>query len=148
MPDVHSPTQRSFNMSRIRGKDTVPEKAVRALLRAGGCRCRFNVADLPGKPDVVVDAHRLAVFVHGCFWHRHKGCRFATTPKSNSEFWDAKFARTVDRDRQHVRALKYMGWKVLVVWECSVMRRPAAVRKRLKDAMGLSGRAIRKKKPS
>jgi DNA mismatch endonuclease, patch repair protein len=131
MTDVHSPLQRSFNMSRIRGKDTIPEKTVRSLLRAEGIRFRSNVQNLPGKPDIVLPAYQTAVFVHGCFWHRHRNCRFTTTPKSNSEFWQAKFARTVVRDRARTRVLRKMGWKVIVVWECTVRLRPDAVRDKI-----------------
>jgi DNA mismatch endonuclease, patch repair protein len=138
MSDVHSPSQRSYNMSQIRGKDTTPEKIVRSLLRADGCRYRSNVTRLPGKPDVVLTEHRIAVFVHGCFWHRHKSCRFTTNPKSNSNFWKDKFARTLERDRQNVRALKKLGWQVIIIWECSTRRTPVAVRKRLRHAITLS----------
>lgn len=138
MPDVHTPAQRSYNMSRIRGKDTNPEKVVRSLLRAEGCRCRTNVRDLPGKPDLVLPSLRIAIFVHGCFWHRHKNCRFTTNPVSNSAFWIKKFARTVERDREHVRALRKSGWQVLTVWECAAKRRPAAVRNRLLRAINAS----------
>ena len=135
MPDVHSPIQRSYNMSRIRGKDTTPEKIVRSLLRDQGCRYRTNVRSLPGKPDVVLPALRIAVFVHGCFWHRHKNCRFTTNPKSNSAFWIAKFTRTIERDREHVRALQKSGWKVVTVWECAANQRPNAVRDKLLRAI-------------
>jgi DNA mismatch endonuclease (patch repair protein) len=131
MADVHSPSQRSFNMSQIRGKNTIPEKAVRSLLREEGIRYSANVKNLPGKPDIVLRASRTVIFVHGCFWHRHRGCRFTTNPKSNSEFWQTKFARTIERDRQAVRALKKLGWRVTVVWECTTKRNPAALRKKL-----------------
>src|SRR5579862_4194146 len=110
MADVHSVKQRSYNMSRIRGKDTHPERIVRSLLRAEGYRCKFNVAALPGKPDIVLVGQRTAIFVHGCFWHRHNNCRFTTNPQSRPRFWEGKFARTVERDRENVRALKKLGW--------------------------------------
>jgi DNA mismatch endonuclease, patch repair protein len=138
MSDVHSPAQRSYNMSRIRGKDTTPEKIVRSLLRAEGCRYRTNVGNLPGKPDIVLPRLRIAVFVHGCFWHRHKNCRFTTNPKSNAEFWAGKFARTVERDREHVRALKKSSWRVVTVWECAAKRSPDAVRNKLLRAIKAS----------
>jgi DNA mismatch endonuclease, patch repair protein len=131
MTDVHSPRQRSYNMSRIRGKDTVPEKIVRSMLRAEGHRCRCHVSSLPGKPDIVLSGYRTAIFVHGCFWHRHKGCRYTTSPKSNRAFWEVKFARTVERDREHTRALKRLGWKVMVIWECSLRQKPATIQNRL-----------------
>ena len=138
MPDVHSPLQRSYNMSRIRGRDTTPEKIVRSLLRAEGCHYRSNVGNLPGKPDILLPALRIAVFVHGCFWHRHKDCRFTTNPKSNSEFWESKFARTIERDREHVRALRKSGWRVVVIWECTAKRTPAAARTKLLRAIKIS----------
>src|ERR1700733_14167539 len=131
MSDVHSPSQRSYNMSRIRGTNTLPEKAVRSLLRAEGYRFRSNVANLPGKPDVILPALRIAIFVHGCFWHRHVGCRFATNPKSNSDFWTQKFSRTVERDRAHAKALKKLGWKVVVIWECAIKNDPAGIRRKI-----------------
>jgi DNA mismatch endonuclease (patch repair protein) len=131
MTDVHSPSQRSFNMSRIRGKDTTPEKIVRSLLRAEGIRYTSNVKNLPGKPDIVLRGSRTAIFVHGCFWHRHKHCRFTTSPKSNPDFWEAKFARTLERDRENTRSLKKLGWRVIVIWECATRRDPAALRKSL-----------------
>jgi DNA mismatch endonuclease, patch repair protein len=138
MSDVHSPSQRSYNMSRIRGRDTAPERIVRSLLRAEGCRYRTNVGNLPGKPDIVLSGLRIAVFVHGCFWHRHKHCQFTTNPKSNVEFWEAKFARTIERDREHVRALKKSGWRVVTIWECAARRSPDAVRNKLLRAIKAS----------
>jgi DNA mismatch endonuclease (patch repair protein) len=131
MADVHSVKQRSYNMSRIRGRDTHPERIVRSLLRAQGYRYRCNVTDLPGKPDVILPALRAAIFVHGCFWHRHRDCRFTANPKSNSEFWEQKFSRTIERDREHTKALRKLGWKVIVIWECSLKEKPAAVRRKI-----------------
>lgn len=127
MADVHSPRQRSFNMSRIRGRDTKPEKLLRSLLHRSGLRFRKNVSDLPGKPDIVLPRHRAIVLVHGCYWHRHSGCRFATTPASNSEFWAEKFAGTVERDQKVVAALRARGWRVFTVWECELKRDAKAV---------------------
>ena len=106
-------------MARIRSKDTAPEMAVRKMLHAHGYRYRLHRKDLPGKPDVVLTKHRVAIFVHGCFWHQHKGCRFAATPKSNAGYWGPKLSRNVQRDEQSVRALQQAGWRVLVVWECA-----------------------------
>jgi DNA mismatch endonuclease (patch repair protein) len=140
MPDVHSPARRSFNMSRIRGKDTIPEKLIQGLLRAEGVRFRANVKHMPGKPDMVLPAYRIAIFVHGCFWHRHTNCRFTTKPKTNPEFWDAKFARTIERDREHMRALKKLGWRVIVIWECAARQKAAAVRRKLRLAMKVAGK--------
>lgn len=105
-------------MSRIRSKDTTPEKTVRSLLHRMGYRFRLHRRDLPGKPDIVLPKYRTAIFVHGCFWHRHPGCRCTTTPKSNVDFWQAKFRANVERDRKARRDLRAGGWQVVVVWEC------------------------------
>jgi DNA mismatch endonuclease, patch repair protein len=113
--------RRSWNMSRIRDKDTVPERAVRSLLHRLGYRFRLHLSNLPGKPDIVLPKYHIVVFVHGCFWHRHAKCRFAYTPKSNVEFWANKFAQNTERDRKNARRLRKTGWKVYVVWECQTL---------------------------
>ena len=118
MSDVHSPEQRSFNMSRIRSADTQPEKKVRSILHKAGFRYRLHVKDLPGKPDIVLPKYRTVIFVHGCFWHRHKGCKFAYNPKSRIDFWQKKFRDNVERDLRNAKALDELGWKRLVIWEC------------------------------
>ena len=105
-------------MSRIRGKDTVPELRVRRVLHAAGYRFRLHRKDLPGSPDIVLPRHRVVVFVHGCYWHRHSRCRLTTTPKTNVEFWRQKFDRNVERDRTVQAALEALGWHVVVIWEC------------------------------
>lgn len=120
MADVHTPAQRSFNMSRIRGRDTKPEKLLRSLLHRAGFRFRKNVAALPGKPDIVLPKHRAVVLVHGCYWHRHEGCRYATTPATNTAFWLEKFEATVQRDERAEQVLREQGWRVLRVWECQL----------------------------
>lgn len=120
MTDVHTPEQRSFNMSRIRGRDTKPEKLLRSLLHRAGLRFRKNVASLPGKPDIVLPKHRAVILVHGCYWHRHPGCRFATTPATNVPFWIEKFAGTVERDSRAAQALQEAGWRVFTIWECAL----------------------------
>jgi DNA mismatch endonuclease (patch repair protein) len=117
MTDRISAEHRSWNMSRIRGKDTRPEIFVRSILHRMGYRFRLHSAALPGKPDIILPKHRVAIFVHGCFWHRH-GCKFSYTPKSRVEFWQTKFDQNVKRDRNVLRALKSLGWKVGIVWEC------------------------------
>jgi DNA mismatch endonuclease (patch repair protein) len=109
-------------MSRIRGADTEPEKLVRLFLRSVGIHYRLNAKRLPGRPDIVVPRARTAIFVHGCYWHRHEGCPLTTTPKSNAEFWARKFAGTVERDRRKEQALRELGWVVEVVWECEIER--------------------------
>ena len=108
-------------MSGIRGKNTKPEMAVRSYLHRAGLRFRLHT-DLPGKPDLVFPKHRTVVFVHGCFWHRHEGCRYTTIPRSNVEFWQLKFTGNVERDARNVAALKEAGWRVGVVWECALKR--------------------------
>lgn len=118
--DHLSPRERSRNMSRIRASDTIPEVSLRSALHRRGFRFRKNVATLPGKPDIVLPRHRTVVFVNGCYWHRHKNCKRATTPKTNRSYWRAKFAANVRNDAIHTRQLRQLGWKVLVVWECQL----------------------------
>ena len=120
MADRLSRERRSWNMSRIRGKDTKPEVLVRSILHRMGCRFRLHRKDLPGKPDIVLPMHRTVVEVRGCYWHRHGGCSNCTTPSTNAEFWMKKFDGNVARDRRNDRALRKMGWKVVVVWECEL----------------------------
>ncbi len=118
MADTVDAATRSRMMSAIRGRDTAPERAVRRYLHAAGLRFRLGGAGLPGRPDIVLPRHRVAVFVHGCFWHRHRGCRFTTTPSTNADFWKAKFARNVARDSANVDKLRALGWIPLVIWGC------------------------------
>ena len=107
-------------MSRIRSRDTKPEMVVRRLLHSLGHRYRLHRKGLPGKPDIVLPKYRTVIFVHGCFWHRHPGCKYAYTPKSRLEFWNKKFDENVRRDRENKKALRKLGWKVIVVWECEI----------------------------
>lgn len=118
-------------MSRIRSSDTVPEQTLRSILHEAGFRFRLKGRKLPGRPDVVLPRYRAAVFVHGCFWHRHVGCTFAYTPRSNIKFWKAKFAENVQRDRLTSARLRRLGWRVITVWECQIEKHPSAVRDRL-----------------
>jgi len=115
--DVHSPAQRSYNMSRIKGKDTKPEEVVRQLLWSHGYRYRLHRKDLPGKPDIVFPGRKKAIFIHGCFWHRHD-CRYFKWPKTNTEFWQKKIGDNVLRDSRNYDLLAVSGWKCLVIWEC------------------------------
>lgn len=105
-------------MSRIRGRDTGPEVSLRSLLHRAGLRFRLRAKDLPGKPDIVLPKYHTAIFVHGCFWHRHEGCRNATIPSTRAEFWQNKFDGNVERDRQNRAALDADSWTVITVWEC------------------------------
>ena len=120
MADFLSPQQRSERMSRIRSKDTSPELALRRALHALGLRFRVHDKGLPGKPDIVLPKFKTVVLVHGCFWHRHAGCKVATTPKSNTAYWQEKFDRNVQRDQRNVAALEALGWKVITAWECEL----------------------------
>lgn len=120
MVDSLTPAQRSERMSRIRGKDSKPELALRRVLHRLGLRYRLHGTDLPGKPDLVFPRHKAVVFVHGCFWHRHGGCKIATTPKSNTPFWVEKFANNIARDARVIATLEDMGWRVFVAWECEL----------------------------
>lgn len=120
MMDVMTPEQRSRNMSRIRGKDTKPELLLRSMLHAAGFRFRLHHTGLPGRPDIVLPRYRTAIFVHGCFWHRHSGCRYATTPKTRQAFWEEKFHTTIARDKENVKQLHLAGWQVITVWECEL----------------------------
>lgn len=107
-------------MSRIRGKDTKPEMLVRQYLHARGMRYRLHTKELPGKPDLVFPGLRTVVFVHGCFWHRHEGCRYFVVPKTRTDFWLGKIGRNVANDERQQQELKVQGWRVLVVWECEL----------------------------
>jgi len=120
LTDVVDKKTRSRMMSGIRGKNTKPEIAVRRHLHARGFRFRLHRRDLPGKPDIVLPKYRTAVFVHGCYWHRHEGCKYATTPSSNPEFWQRKFRENVERDQRNRAQLADAGWNVLVIWECQI----------------------------
>jgi len=113
-------------MSRIRGKNTKPELAVRSMLHRLGYRFRIADKTLPGKPDIVLPRYGAVVFVHGCFWHRHPGCKYAYTPKSRIEFWSQKFEANVLRDKNNLSLLKKAGWLPIVVWECEIERNATA----------------------
>ena len=120
MADILSKTQRSYNMSRIRGKNTKPEILVRKGLHACGFRFRLHNKKLPGSPDIVLPKYGVAIMVNGCFWHGHKGCRYATKPKSNVEFWETKIARNRHRDEVTEAHLQALGWHVITIWECEI----------------------------
>jgi DNA mismatch endonuclease (patch repair protein) len=126
--------KRSAMMARIGPRDTAPELAVRRALHRLGYRFRLYRRDLPGKPDVVLPRHRRIFMIHGCFWHRHPGCRFAYQPKSRVEFWQSKFDGNVARDRRVLASLEELGWKVEVIWECET-RDPVRLDRRLCEAL-------------
>lgn len=128
--DRFTPSQRSALMSRVRGKNTRPEELVRSLLHRMGFRFRLHRKDLPGTPDIVLPKYRIVIFVHGCFWHRHPGCKKTTMPQTNRDFWEKKLARNVERDAEIAERLTKAGWRVLVVWECE-LKNPTALSDRL-----------------
>lgn len=118
--DVHTSEQRHRNMSAVKSKDTKPEILVRKGLHAAGYRFRLHVKDLPGNPDIVLPKYKIVIFVNGCFWHRHHGCKYASTPASNADFWKAKFEANIARDKRNYTQLEKLGWKVIVIWECEI----------------------------
>ena len=111
---------RSRNMSAIKSKNTRPEIIVRKFLHSKGYRFRIHRKDLPGSPDIVLPKYKTVVFVHGCFWHRHEGCKYKTNPKTRKEFWENKFNENIKRDKNNFKELKKLNWKVLVIWECEL----------------------------
>ncbi len=118
--DIHDKKTRSYNMSQIKSKDTKPEEIVRKYLFKQGFRYRKNDKRLPGKPDIVLPKYKTVIFVNGCFWHKHEGCRYFVWPKSNTEFWKDKISKTVERDKKKKMELLNLGWKVKVIWECEL----------------------------
>ena len=120
MPERFTKAERSAVMRAVKSTNTSPERRVRSFVHRLGFRFRLHRRDLPGTPDLVFPGRGKVIFVHGCFWHRHEGCSRATTPATNAEFWLAKLARNVARDAAQMKALKKLGWKVLVVWECQI----------------------------
>ena len=120
--DRHTPEQRRRNMSAVKGKDTKPEILVRKWLHAAGYRFRLHVKELPGKPDIVLPKYKTVIFVNGCFWHQHQGCRHAKLPETNKQFWEDKLRKNAERDVQNYQKLLNMGWRVNIIWECEVTK--------------------------
>ena len=118
--DIFSQEKSSQVMSHVRNRDTRPEKIIRSILHKSGFRFRIQRKDLPGKPDIVLPKYKTIIFVHGCFWHQHEGCKKALPPKSNVSFWLEKFRKNKERDRKVIRTLQESGWKVIVVWQCEI----------------------------
>ena len=112
--------QRSRNMSAIKSKNTKPEIKVRKVLHSMGYRFRLHSKDLPGSPDIVLPKYKTVIFVHGCFWHRHENCKYASTPKTRQEFWNKKFNENINRDKINQENLSSKGWKIIIVWECEI----------------------------
>lgn len=121
--DIFSPEKRSEIMSLVRHESSKPEVRVRKLLHRAGYRFRLHNKKLPGTPDIVLPKYKTVVFVHGCFWHHHEGCKRAALPKKNREFWAAKFERNMQRDKRVRHELKELGWRVIVVWECELAKK-------------------------
>lgn len=122
MSDVHSKKQRSYNMSKIKSKNTKPEIKVRKFLHAEGFRFRLHRKDLPGKPDIVLPKYDTVIFVHGCFWHGHQGCKYFVIPKTRTEWWLNKINRNIENDEKAHQLLKENGWKVVTIWECQLKK--------------------------
>lgn len=118
--DNRTKEARSLNMSHIPSKNTKPEETVRKYLFGKGFRYRKNVSDLPGKPDIVLPKYKTVIFVNGCFWHGHEGCKWFVPPKTNSEFWNKKFQYNIERDKKNYNKLEALGWHVLIIWECEI----------------------------
>ncbi|WP_054312418.1 very short patch repair endonuclease [Mesorhizobium sp. 1M-11] len=135
MPDFLTPKQRSAHMGRIRRANTKPELIVRKLLHRLGYRFRLQWKDAPGRPDIAFPGRRKIIFVHGCFWHQHAGCRLAHVPETRRDFWEAKFARNRARDARDLARAEALGWKVLVLWECEVGAQ-TALEETLRDFVG------------
>lgn len=145
MTDLISKERRSWNMSRIGSKNTEPELLVRSILHELGYRFRLHVRSLPGTPDIVLPRWQAAIFVDGCFWHRHQGCKYAYTPKTRLSFWKAKFQQNIQRDKRTAQALRSLGWSAYVIWECetrdsnALKRRLMAVFKKQREILRKSG---------
>lgn len=122
MADVHSKEIRSYNISRIKGKNTKPEILVRKHLYSNGFRYKLNVKKLPGTPDIVLKKYRTIIFINGSFWHGHKGCKYFVIPKTKKEWWTDKIRKTQERDLKHQSKLKMIGWNIVVIWECQLKK--------------------------
>ena len=139
MTDIVDSEKRSEIMSRIRGRDTKPEMIVRRIAHGLGFRLRLHRWDLPGSPDLVFPKHRAVIMVHGCFWHRHPGCKYASTPKTRVGFWERKFAGNVVRDRRNEAELYELGWRVMVIWECETKDRESVAERIVGFLRGAGG---------
>ena len=134
--DIWTKEKRSEVMSKIRSKNTLPEIQVRKILFSSGFRYRLHVKNLPGKPDIVLPKYNAVIFVHGCFWHLHSGCRDGTIPKTRTAYWKDKLLRNKERDRDHMHELQKRGWLVLQLWECEVNKKPDEVLEKIDNFLG------------
>jgi len=133
--DIWSKEKRSDVMSKIRSKNTKPEKLLRSLLHKKGLRFRIHRKDLPGKPDIVFPKPRVAIFVHGCFWHFHKDCNEGRIPSTNSKFWKNKLEKNIAKDKKVIKELILMGWNVIIVWECEIEKTPLIIEEKILKAL-------------
>lgn len=131
-PDVFTAEKRSQIMSHIRGYDTKPELLVRSIVHRLGYRFRLHVEDLPGSPDIVLPKHKKVIFIHGCFWHGHKGCKRSQRPSTNVIFWQDKLDKNVDRDKRTQKELRRLGWRYLIIWQCEIGR-PGRIKRKIKQ---------------
>lgn len=129
--DIWSKEKRSDVMSKIRSKNTKPEKLLRSMLHKSGYRFRIHKKELPGKPDIVMPKYKIIIFVNGCFWHYHKNCPEGRIPHTNSIFWKDKLQKNVKRDKNNIKALRKLGWKVIIIWECEIEKKPEVTLKRI-----------------
>ncbi len=127
--------QRARNMSAIKSKNTKPEIAVRKLLHSMGYRFRLHRKDLPGSPDIVLPKYKTVIFVHGCFWHRHENCKYASTPKTRKEFWNKKFNDNILRDKKNLEILSSLGWKIIIIWECEIRNKKINLEQIIKNVI-------------
>ena len=127
--------QRARNMSAIKSKNTKPEIAVRKLLHSMGYRFRLHRKDLPGSPDIVLPKYKTVIFVHGCFWHRHENCKYASTPKTRQEFWNKKFNENILRDKKNLEILSSLGWKIIIIWECEIRNKKINLEQIIKNVI-------------
>lgn len=137
MADVHDKATRSYNMSQIKGKNTKPEMLVRKYLHAQGFRYRLHVKDLPGKPDIVLPKYKTVIFIHGCFWHGHEGCKYYVVPKTRTDWWLNKINTNVNNDLKAIAALEKEGWHIITLWECDL--KPNTIEKTLLSLLQLLG---------
>lgn len=133
MVDSLSAERRSWNMSRIRSRDTGPERQLRSMLHRAGFRFRLHDRSLPGTPDIVMKRHNAVILFHGCYWHRHDGCSNATTPSTRTDFWKSKFEATVARDKRNADALQELGLRLIVIWECELKKNPDTVMSEIRN---------------
>ncbi len=141
MVDIVPPTVRSRMMSCIKNKNSQPEMLIRQMLFAAGYRFRLHRRDLPGTPDIVMPSRKIVIFVHGCFWHAHKGCKYFKIPATRTDFWTAKLQANIDRDKKAVEILTVMGWRVLCIWECATRDHQTVKLLDKKIALWISGNA-------